>query len=185
MSLNSLSLLSILLGVGFAVPQVYGLLKPAAYGEALRKFPRSQPIGFALMLAGTLWFLWNVKTDPIADFAAFKPAMLIGFGVVGVGSCFFVKDYLAVRGLAVVVLLVSKVVLDSARWVDTQWRLVVVVWAYLWIVSALWYSISPWRLRDLIQYTTASETRTRVFSALRFALGILVAILGLTVFRQT
>jgi hypothetical protein len=179
-----LSMLAILLGTGFALPQAYGLLRPASLGEAMRKFPRSEVWGYVLMLGGTAWFLYNLKTDSISDFAAFKPLMLIGFAVIGIGACVYVRDYLAVRGLAVVLLLLAKLVLDTARWADTQWRLVLVVWAYLWVIGAVWFSISPWRLRDIIQFITADERRVRIFSACRLALALLVLALGLTVFRQ-
>ena len=47
----------------------------------------------------------------------------------------------------------------------------------------MWFTISPWRLRDLIQWSTANESRVRVGSALRLALGAVVLVLGLTVFR--
>lgn len=179
-----LSLLAILLGLGVALPQVYGLLKPGEFAAALRKFPRSEAWGMILMPLGTVWFLWNLKTDDIADFAAFKPVMFIGFAVVGFGACAFVRDFLAVRGLAVVVLLLAKFTLDTARWVDTDWRLVLVVWAYIWIVLSIWFTISPWRMRDLIQFLTANDQRVRVGSAARLAFGLLVLVLGLTVFRQ-
>jgi hypothetical protein len=179
-----LSFLATLLGLAFAMPQIYGLLKPAGFTAALRKFPRSMPCGYALMLGGTTWFLWNLKTDTISDFAVFKPLMLAGFAVIGIGTCIYVRDYLAVRGLAVVALLVAKVVLDTARWVDTPWRLVLVVWMYLWIVAAVWITVSPWRLRDFIHFITASERRVRIGSAVRLAFGLFVALLGVTVLRQ-
>ena len=176
--------LATLLGLAMALPQVYGLLKPGAFGSALRKFPRSEAWGLILMPLGTVWFLWNLKTDDIADFAAFKPIMFIGFAVVGFGACVFVRDFLAVRGLAVVVLLLAKLTLDTARCVDTSWRLVLVVWAYRWVVLALWFTISPWRMRDLIGFLTANERRIRVASAVRLAFGLLVLLLGLTAIRQ-
>lgn len=176
--------LATVLGLAMALPQIYGLLKPGAFGDALRKFPRSEAWGLILMPLGTVWFLWNLKTDDIADFAAFKPIMFIGFAVVGFGACVFVRDFLAVRGWAVVVLLLAKFTLDTARWVDTPWRLVIVVWAYLWVVLALWFTISPWRMRDLIGFLTVSEQRIRIGSAARLAFGLLVLLLGLTAIRQ-
>lgn len=179
-----LSLLAVLLGLGVALPQLYGLLKPGPFAAAMRKFPRSELWGFILMPLGTVWFLWNLKTDDIADFAAFKPIMFVGFAVIGFGACVFVRDFLAVRGLAVVVLLLAKFTLDTARWVDTDWRLVLVVWAYIWVVLAVWFTVSPWRLRDFINFATANERRVRLGSLVRLAFGILVLVLGLTVFRQ-
>lgn len=176
--------LATLLGLAVALPQIYGLLKPGAFGAALRKFPRSEVWGMILMPLGTVWFLWNLKTDDIADFAAFKPILFIGFAVVGFGACAFVRDFLAVRGLAVVVLLLAKFTLDTARWVDTEWRLVLVVWAYVWVVLALWFTVSPWRMRDMINFLTATDQRVRIGSVFRLAFGILVLLLGLTAFRQ-
>lgn len=178
-----LSTLAVALGLLALCNGLYGVLKPGALGATLRKFPRSPIWGFFLMGLGTAWFLWNLSNESISDFAAYKNIMLLGFGAVGVLTCIFVQDFLAVRGLAVVFLLLGKLMLDSARWHDSAWRLVIATWAYVLVVAGMWFTVSPWRLRDLIQWATASESRIRLASALRLALGALVLILGLTVFR--
>lgn len=178
-----LSTLAVALGLLICLPQIYALLKPAAFKESARKFPRSQNWGFLLMGLGTVWFLWNLNKESISDFANYKTIMLVGFGAVGVLTCIFVQDFLAVRGLAIVLLLLAKLMLDTARWHDSQWRLLISTLAYVWIIAGMWFTISPWRLRDLIQWSTANERRIRVTSAVRLALGALVVILGLTVFR--
>lgn len=178
-----LTILATLLGLAYALPQVVGLLQPAKFSAALRKFPRSEKWGLFLMPLGTLWFLYNLKVDDIADFAAFKPVMFIGFSVIGFGACAFVRDFLAVRGLAVVVLLLANLVLDTACWVDTQWRLVLSFWSYAWIIVALWFSISPWRLRDYITWLTADERRLKLTCGLRLAFGLGLVIVALTAYR--
>ena len=176
-------ILALLLGLAVALPQLYGLMNPAGFREAVRKFPRSQPWGWALMLLGTAWFLWNLQNERISDFEAFKPYMLVGFGAVGLGTCVFVRDFLAVRGLAIVLLLLAKLMVDTARWAHSEWRLVIVTWAYGLVVAGIWFTISPWRLRDLIDWATRTDRRVRVGSGLRLAFGLFVVILGLTVFR--
>jgi len=176
-------ILALLLGLAVALPQLYGLMNPAGFREAVRKFPRSEPWGWALMLLGTAWFLWNLQNERISDFEAFKPYMLVGFGAVGLGTCVFVRDFLAVRGLAIVLLLLAKLMVDTARWAHTEWRLVIVTWAYGLVVAGMWFTISPWRLRDLIDWATRTDRRVRVGSGLRLAFGLFVAILGLTAFR--
>jgi len=60
--------------------------------------------------------------------------------------------------------------------------LVVVVWAYAMVVAGIWLTVSPWRMRDWVQWATATEQRVRVGSALRAAFGLLVLLLGLFVF---
>lgn len=181
MAIN-LSTLSVLLGTVVALVNLYGVLKPAAFAAAARAFPRSVPAGCVLTLLATGWFIWNLNLENIADFEVFKKYLLALFAAVGVGACLFVQDFLAVRGLAVVLLLLAKVMLDTARWADTEWRLVIVVWAYCFVLAGIWFTISPWRLRDLLNWATANEQRTRLLSGLRAAFGLLVAALGLTVF---
>lgn len=110
-----LSLLSVLLGVVVALPQIIGLMQPSRLAAAAKSFPRNLPIGILLMLLGTAWFVYNVSIEPMADFAAFKNYMMAGFAAVGVLSCVFVQDFLAVRGLAVILLLLGKLMVDTGR----------------------------------------------------------------------
>lgn len=174
----SLASLSILLGIGYLVPQIYGLLKTKEFGEQLRNFPRSNSWGYFLVGVATLWFLRTVQQEDIADFAAYKKFMLFGFGALGVATCIYVKDFLAVRGYAVLLLLLAKLMVDTARWVDTDWRLVIVVWAYLWVLGGMWFTISPWRVRDIILWKTANENRLRLICGIRGAFALLVIGLG-------
>jgi hypothetical protein len=179
-----LSVLAILLGLIAALPAVYGVAKPGAFGNVARRFPRYTPVGYVLIIAATLWFLALLKQESIADFAAFKPALYTLFAAVGLGACLFVKDYLPVRGLAVLYLLLAKLMVDTARWVETDWRLVITTWAYVLVILGMWFTISPWRLRDLLNWFTANEKRTRVVSGVRLAFGVFVLILGLTVYKS-
>jgi hypothetical protein len=181
-----LSLLSILLGVGMSVPQVYALTKPTEFTATARRLPRNVPVGVALMLLSTAWFLWIVNAEPIADFSAYKPAMMIAFAAVGVLTCVFVQDFLAARGLAVVLLLLGKLMVDTGRpHLDQSWFVLVIqTWAYVLIVTGIWFTVTPWKLRDLIEYATATENRIRIGSAVRLAFALFIVALGLTVFRQ-
>jgi hypothetical protein len=180
-----LSTLAILLGLGLAAPQVYGLMKPGAFAAAARKFPRSLPAGYFLIALGTLWFLWNVKQESLADFAAYKNYMMIGFAAVGLGTCIFVQDFLAARGLAVVLLLLGKLMVDTGRphLGETAWVLVIQTWAYVLVVAGMWFTISPWRLRDFLDWATATEQRVKIGSGIRLAFALFVIVLGLTAFR--
>lgn len=177
-----LSVLAVLLGAAVSVPQLIGLTRPVAFGAAVRKFPRSLPWGYALVATATLWFLYNLSLESVADFAAFKPMMFGGFALVGVLVCIFIPDFLAVRGLALVLMLLGKLMLDTARWNPSPWSLVILVWAYLIICAGMWFTVSPWRLRDIINWATASEQRTRITSGLRFVFGLLIILLGLIAF---
>jgi hypothetical protein len=180
-----LSYLTILLGVVIGLPQVYGLLKPAGLAAVARKFTRNLPAGIVLMLLATVWFAWNVNAEPIADFSAFKPYMLGAFVAVGVLSCIFVQDFLAVRGLAVLMLLLAKLMVDTGhphldespgvKWFQA--------WAYVFAVAGIYFTVTPWRLRDLINWATDSAARVRVLCLIRLGFAACIVDLGLTSFR--
>lgn len=180
-----LSLLSILLGLGLGAPQIFGLAKPTQFAAAVKKFPRNLAAGIVLMLLGTVWFLWNVNNEPIADFSKFKPYMMMAFAAVGVLSCIYIQDFLAVRGLAVVFLLLGKLMLDTGRphLGESSWVLLIQIWAYVLILAGIWFTITPWKLRDFLNFATATESRVRVGSGVRLAFALLVLTLGLTVFH--
>src|SRR5215467_10621674 len=169
-----LSTLAVLLGLGLGLPQIYGLLNPAAFGLAVRKFPRSLAWGYALTLLGTAWFLWNLGQESIADFASYKNLLFAAFAAIGIGTCVFVQDFLAVRGLAIVFLLLAKLMVDSGRPAlpYTSWALVIV---------GMWLTISPWRLRDFLNWATATEQRIKVGCGIRLAFGLAVALLGVAI----
>ena len=59
--------------------------------------------------------------------------MMAAFAAVGVLSCVFVQDFLAVRGLAVVLLLLGKLMVDTGRphLGQSPFVLVIQAWAYV------------------------------------------------------
>ena len=181
-----LSTLAIALGLIAAAPQAYGLTNPKGLAAWLRNFPRHFPLGIALMVAGTAWFLYNLSLESIADFSAFKPHMMVVFAGIGLLACIFVRDFLAVRGLAIVFLCLAKLMVDTGRphLGDSHWVLVIQGWAYVFAVAGIWLTISPWRLRDWIAWNTATDLRLRVGCALRLVFFLFVVALGMTTFRN-
>jgi hypothetical protein len=47
----------------------------------------------------------------------------------------------------------------------------------------MWFTVSPWRLRDLLSWATANEKRVKVGSTIRLAFALFVVLLGMTAFR--
>jgi hypothetical protein len=61
--------------------------------------------------------------------------------------------------------------------------LVIQTWAYVLVAAGIWFTTTPWKLRDLLNWATATESRTRLLSGLRLAFATFVLVLGLTVFH--
>lgn len=177
------SLVTILVGIAYGLPQVYALMNPEDFKKRLKAFPRDVTIGYVLMWISTCWFLYNVHLEEIADFAAYKNLMLGGFAAVGVGTCIYLRDFIGARGLAVFLLLLAKLVVDTGRWVESPLRLIVITWAYVWIIAGMWWTISPWRCRDWFEWNIADDGRFKLLTIIRAAFALLVIVLGATVFR--
>lgn len=174
--------MTFLLGLGVAVGPVWQLRDPDSWRRWSASFPRSKPIGYLLMGLATAWFLWNVRNETLADFSSYKPYLLAGFAAIGVLTCVYVSDLLAARGTALLLLLLAKLLVDTARWHPSEWRWVIAGLAYIWIVAGIWFTISPWRLRDLLQWHSATDGRIRGMAVGQLGLALLLLVLGLTVF---
>jgi hypothetical protein len=86
----------------------------------------------------------------------------------------------------VVLLLLAKLMVDTGRphLGATPWVLVIQAWAYVLIVAGIWFTVTPWKLRDFLNWATATEARIKIGSAIRLAFAIFIVALGLTAFRQ-
>ena len=89
--------------------------------------------------------------------------LLLLFVVTILGSIFYVKDFLAVRGVSVLILLSANTGLKSAFGLyDTPSRLVLVTILYVFIILAIWYGIMPFKMRDTVNWLYKSVLRARI-----------------------
>lgn len=179
----TLSQVALVLGLGCLLGHLWPLFRPGGCAAWLRRFHRNTPVGVVLMLLGSVWFEQNLQNSEISDFAAFRPFLLGGVIAIGVASCFVVRDYLSVRGLAIVACLVADVVLDAQRWHPSPWRYLVTVWMYVWVTLAIWVALSPWRVRDGLDWCARSEGRVRLLGLSGVIWGALISALAVTAYR--
>ena len=178
----SLANLSLILGVLAVAKGIWGYTSSAKAIEFTRDFPRNDNAGYVTILAAMVWFLLILKSENMSDFERYRMHFNGFILITGIGACIYLKDFLAVRGTAVLMILFAKLIVDTARWHESDWRLVLVTLAYIMVVAGMWLTASPWRMRDLIQWATAEESRYKKLSIGRAAFGILLVILGLAVF---
>jgi len=138
-------------------------------------FPRSSKLSYIFITIALLWFLYrHVSNLSEADFGNYK--VLIGTISVGIaiGSFFFVRDFLAVRGLAILGLFFSREVLDAAFLEEPQSRLFVVTIIYIIVIAALYFGAWPYRMRDFLEWLYANDLRKKI-------LGFTFSLIGLVI----
>ena len=62
---------------------------------------------------------------------------------------------------------------------QTHWVLVIQTWAYALVLGGMWFTVSPWRLRDFLEWATANEKRIKIGCGMRLAFGLFVAGVGI------
>jgi hypothetical protein len=178
MSLLLATLLPGLLLIALGVPL---LLRSSRAIAALKAMPRSTSAAYVFFGAGALWFLWNVWHLSSADFGDYRTLLTIGFAAVAFLAFKCVPDFLAVRGLCVLVLLAATPLLGAA-YMEYQFpqRLFMVSIVYVCIALAIWLGASPFRMRDFFEWLFATPGRTRGLGAVLLGYGLLLGMVAFT-----
>lgn len=137
--------------------------------------PRSTRAAWLFFGAGALWFLWRVSTLGEADLIFFtRPwPVLIAFAVLAVLSFVYTPDFLAVRGLCVLILLGAEPLLQAAFMeYEHPQRLLMVTAVYLGLALAIYLAAAPYRLRDFLDWLFRSRGRVRWCGAALLAYGL-------------
>ena len=160
----SLFLATLLPGLFLAALGGLLLLELPVVIAMLKALPRSPAASLVLFGGGVLWFLVRVANMGEADriIGSSNAPWVIGFAALGVLSIKYVPDFLAVRGLSILILLAATPLLDAAFMeYDHPQRLFMVTLVFAAIVAALYLAAVPYRLRDFFQWLFARPARAR------------------------
>jgi len=153
------------------------LVSNSAITSMFKAFPRSQTATVLFFGGGAAMFLYQVANMSTADVIGFStptPFLYI-FGLLAVLSFFYLPEFLAVRGLSVVILVGSWPLLMSAyQKYELSQRLFLVSALYVAISVALYLAASPFRLRDFFEWLYRTPGRPRVFGGALAAYGLLL-----------
>jgi hypothetical protein len=172
----SLFLVTLLTGIGLLAFGGHFLWHGPRTETAAKAFPRSKPAAYLLMGLASAWFLYEVTQLGPADFGQYKHLFFILFLAVALGSFHFVPDFLAVRGLAGLILLTAGFILNAGYMHYEAAALILKVFVYLMILVALVLGASPYKLRDFLDWLYRSARRPRVFGGCFAAYGIVLTI---------
>lgn len=149
----------------------------------LKGLPRSAGATYVFFGIGAAGFLYRVWHLSPADFGDHRGLLFIGFAAIAVLSFYCVPDFLAVRGLCVLVLVGAMPLLDAAYMeYDHPQRLFMVTPVFVALALAIWLGAQPWRLRDFFEwlFRPGSGSRARGVGGALFTYGLLLAVVAFT-----
>jgi hypothetical protein len=150
-------------------------------------------MGQILLGIGLAWF-WlliapeglgklSALTMDLGEFNGAKRILQLLVPISLVLVCMSVRDFLAVRALGVVGLMVAAPLLYSAFLKDPQSRLLVPIYAYAMLTASLFFVGMPYLFRDAVTWVTADQKRWKLCSVAGLAYGIAVLACAVTFWR--
>lgn len=162
----SLKTTGLLLGALLVLAHLFALFRPAATKQFLAGFPRNRMAGIVLTILVLVWSMVVVNHMDMAEFYTLRPWLLMILPIAAILVILYMDEFLAVRSLGTLMLLVSAPVLASAFLKEPSSRLLLPILAYWWIILGMIYVGMPWMLRNHIRWATAGRGRwTAICSA--------------------
>ena len=162
------------------------LVKPVETQGFLKKFPRNDQLGQILLGIGLFWFWLLIAPDnlgklsaltmDLGEFNGAKRLLQILVPISLVLVCRSVRDFLAVRALGLLGLMVAAPLLSAAFLKDPQSRLLVPIYAYVMLTASMFCVGMPYLFRDAVNWVTADRKRWSLcaFAGLGYGVATLV-----------
>jgi hypothetical protein len=183
----------ILLGLWLIGSHSLMIAKPALVQGWLKRFPRSPLAGQIILAIAMAWFWLLIAPDGLGKLSALQMdlgefnnikgilRLLVPISLVAV--CVSVRDFLAVRALGVLGLMIAAPLLEAAFLKDPASRLLVPIFAYALLTKSLFWVGMPFLFRDAVTWATASAGRWKIVSLAGLLYGIATLACALAFWR--
>ncbi len=174
---------------------VHGLMlwKPEPCKAWLQNLPRHYMAGVYTLAVGMIWFwlliapanmgLISTLTMDIGEFNAVKPWLRYLVPIAFLGMIMYVKEFLFVRSLGVVALMVTGPLLEASFNKDPASRLLVPLFSYILLTKGLFWVGMPYTFRDLVTWATATDKRWRMVAYGGFGYGVVTLLCAVLFWR--
>jgi hypothetical protein len=169
----------LVVGAALLISHVIALLTTEKTQAFLKAFPRNYVWGVVLLTVAFGWGMLCMSYMDMGEFHTMRPTFLKLIPVAFALVLYFVREFLAVRALGCLLLLVAGVVLQAAFQQPPVSRLLLPVLAYAWIIAGLYFVGMPFLMRDAVNWVTASAIRWKmaVVGGIGYGAVVLVAAL--------
>ncbi len=169
------------------------LARPAAMQGFLKRFPRNDQIGQILLGIGLAWFWLLIAPDnlgklsaltmDLGEFNGAKRILQWGTPITLILVVRSVRDFLAVRALGLLGLMIGAPLLGAAFLKDPQSRLLIPIYTYVVLTGSLFCIGMPFLFRDAVTWVTAEQKRWRLFAAAGLAYGVATFVCAIAFWR--
>lgn len=159
------------------VSHVWALKNSAKTQAFLKTFPRAYHWGVILLTIDMVWSVFALANMDMGEFFD-KRRIFIMITIGGyVAVLVYVREFLAVRALGALMLLVAGPVLTAAFLQPQTSRLLLPILAYVWIIAGMYFIGMPFLMRDGVNWLIAKSQRWNlaVWSGIAYGAVLLAA----------
>lgn len=180
--MSDLAVAAIVLGALIFVFCFSCVVAPRRAQAWIGQFPRKKWTGRLLTAVDLIWAGWLLYNTSLGRFEGIKPFL---WGLVPISFVLVVNlmdELLAPRALGGLFLLAPAQMLSVARWHASNWRLVMVVFAYLLVIAGMILALSPYQFRKVMTFCARTDARCRAWGTIGMGFGVMLFLLGITAF---
>lgn len=149
----------IVVGLALLATHLWGLKNAGKAQDFLKAFPRAFQWGFILLTVDVIWSVFALANMDMGEFFNMRRTFIMITIAGYVAVVMYVKEFLAVRALGALMLLVAGPVLTAAFLQPQTSRLLLPVLAYGWIIAGMYFIGMPYLMRDWVAWFTAKPQR--------------------------
>jgi hypothetical protein len=170
------------------------LARPQQVQQFLKKFPRNQLLGQIILAIGMAWFfllladsngrgIFNSLAMDLGEFNVHKGKFRVALPIALILVAMSVRDFLAVRAVGLLGLMVAYPLLEAAFLEDPISRLFIPVFAYAMLTASLFWVGMPYLFRDAVDWVTADRRRWTGFSVAGLGYGVAMLVCAFAFWR--
>lgn len=170
----SLAVAEGIVGLLLVLCGVFFIFKADVCALKLRQFLRSEVANTLIFSVAGIWFLGHVATLGESDFGDYKVFFFIFFAAIIITALVKIRDFLSVRGAAILLLLSSNELLKAAYLQPKDSRLILVTFVYAMIIVGMILGGWPYEGRYWVDFLFKHQKRAKLFGGAMAGYGTLI-----------
>lgn len=167
----------IVVALGLLASHLWAMKNAATTQAFFKAFPRNYSWGVILLIIDTIWSVFALSNMDMGEFFNMRRTFIMVTIGGSIAVMIYVKEFLAVRALGALMLLVAGPVLTAAFLQPQMSRLLLPILAYVWIIVGMYFIGMPFLMRDWVNWLLAKPQRWNlaVYSGIGYGAVLLAA----------
>ena len=155
----SITLFSCILGVLLMICGIICFKIRPSLEQTLYRCLRNDVLGMVIFLIPAAWFMFKLTQLGEADFGQYKHWLLLLFGFTFIGCCIYWRDFLIVRGLAMLTIMIIDALFKISYMSEAVVSPAISLLFYIFIIIALYCGCYPYCIRNILSKAFCKNSR--------------------------